>query len=234
VALKIIRVMFVILVLAGLPVLSTLTARNEEVLRIPRKGLYLSAAISQWLLALLTFIVALITPTGFAEFHAIPPEEFAKWVALLTLISLGGLGLTVALEARGWWPEESQWLQALIPRTKGERFWAVVLVAPTAGFCEEFAFRGYVLPELASYLNSTFWAWIVSSVAFGMAHGYQKPTGVVRAALLGALLAWPVLRLGSIYPSMATHFLIDAVALAWLGPLTLKRHSDAENATGLY
>ena len=41
---------------------------------------------------------------------------------------------------------------------------------------------------------------------------------MVRASLLGALLAYPVIHFGSLYPSMLAHGLIDAVALAWLGP----------------
>jgi uncharacterized protein len=224
---RIISVVFVLFVLVGLPVVSISTVHNEEILALPRRALYFSVALSQWLLALLTFIVALITPAGFADFHAIRPEAFTKWVALLTLISLVGLGVVVALEARGWWPGESKWVQALIPRTKMEKLWAVVLIAPTAGFCEEFVYRGYLLSQLPKYLHSTLWAWIISSVAFGMAHAYQKPNGVARASLLGALLAWPVVRLGSIFPSMAAHFLIDAVALAWLGPVSLKRNADA-------
>jgi membrane protease YdiL (CAAX protease family) len=38
-----------------------------------------------------------------------------------------------------------------------------------------------------------------------------------------------VVRLGSIYPSMATHFLIDAVALVWLGPLSMRREPDPQS-----
>jgi membrane protease YdiL (CAAX protease family) len=36
-------------------------------------------------------------------------------------------------------------------------------------------------------------------------------------------LAVPVIRTGSLWPSIAAHFLIDAVALAWLGPRFLAR-----------
>jgi hypothetical protein len=46
---------------------------------------------------------------------------------------------------------------------------------------------------------------------------------MVRAGLLGALLAWPVVQMGSLYPSMTAHFLIDAVALLWLGPKFLRQ-----------
>jgi membrane protease YdiL (CAAX protease family) len=223
---RIINVLFIAFILAGLPVLSMWTVRDEDVLALPRKSLYFSAAVSQWLLAILTFVIVLITSTGFAEFRAVPLGTFAKWLALLLMTSLGGLGVVLVLEARGWWPEESKWVYALIPRTNQEKLWAGALVAPTAGFCEEFVYRGYLLGQLSNYLHSMVWAWIISSVAFGMAHSYQKLNGAARAALLGALLAWPVVRLGSIYPSMAAHFLIDAVALAWLGPRCLNGRPD--------
>jgi membrane protease YdiL (CAAX protease family) len=45
---------------------------------------------------------------------------------------------------------------------------------------------------------------------------------MARTALLGALLTIPVIRTGSLFPSMAAHFVIDAVALAWLGPRFLE------------
>lgn len=50
---------------------------------------------------------------------------------------------------------------------------------------------------------------------------------MIRAAALGALLAWPVVRTGSLYPAMAVHFLIDAAVLGWLGPRMLKAEAPA-------
>ncbi|MBZ5542274.1 MAG: CPBP family intramembrane metalloprotease, partial [Acidobacteriia bacterium] len=92
-----------------------------------------------------------------------------------------------------------------------------------AALCEEFLYRGYLLSQLSVWLGGSLWAWAMSAIAFGLAHCYQGLNGMARAAILGALLAYPVLRLGSLYPSMAAHFLIDAVALAWLGPRFLTR-----------
>jgi membrane protease YdiL (CAAX protease family) len=106
----------------------------------------------------------------------------------------------------------------LMPRTAAEKAWAVALVAPTAALTEEFLYRGYLFAIIAGALHSTKWAWVLSSIAFGLAHIYQRPNGMVRAALLGALLAWPLVRTGSLYPSIVAHFLIDAVAFGWLGP----------------
>jgi uncharacterized protein len=222
---KLINGVFVLFLLGGLPVLGVRTMRQADPSIIPRRALYFSAALSQWLLVALTFIIALTSPAAFAKFHPINPAQFGKWAVALLLISLSGIGAVLILEKGGWWPEESKWVYALVPRTTREKLWALALLAPTAGFCEEFVYRGYLLTQLFGYLHSVAGAWIISSLAFGLAHAYQKPSGVARAALLGALLAWPVVRLGSIYPSMAAHFLIDAIALVWLAPATLKRES---------
>lgn len=223
---RVIGLVFVFFLLVGLPALSIWTARSQDLSEFPRSQLYFSAALSQWLLAGITCAVILVTHSGFAGFRSVAPAAFGGWTALLTAISLAGLAAFVFIEVRGWWPEESKWVRALIPRTRKEKVWAAALVAPTAGFCEEFVYRGYLLAQLCRYCHSLAWAWIISSVAFGMAHTYQKPNGVARAALLGALLAWPVVRLRSVFPSMAAHFLIDAVALVWLGPLSLRRELE--------
>jgi len=113
----------------------------------------------------------------------------------------------------------------LIPKTRQEKFWSVLLLAPTAALCEEFLYRGFLLAQLTQWLRSGTWAWAASSLAFGLAHVYQGWNGMVRASLLGALLAYPVIHFGSLYPSMLAHGLIDALAFAWLGPKFLPRRS---------
>ena len=77
-------------------------------------------------------------------------------------------------------------------------------------------------------MHSISWAWVLCSVAFGLAHFYQGWSGMTRAGLLGALLAYPVVRLGNLYPSMLAHWLIDAVALAWLGPWLIRKRRSLE------
>ncbi len=141
----------------------------------------------------------------------------AGWTALLTVVSLAVMGVILALERHGWWPRESDLVYLLVPETGAEKLWGVFLVAPAAALCEEFVYRGYLLATLPAWLHSVSWSWALASVIFGLAHAYQGPGGVARAALLGAWLAYPVLRLGNLCPSIAAHFLIDAVALAWLG-----------------
>jgi len=158
-------------------------------------------------------------------FHAISPPSFFFWTAVLTGVSLAALGLVVWLEQLGWLPSEPELVRALIPQTREERIWAVLIIAPTAAVCEKFLYRGILLAELSQRLHSVALAVALSSLVFGMAHTYQGFNGIARAALLGGLLAIPVIRLGSVFPSMASHFLIDAVALTLLGPEMLKKGS---------
>ena len=156
-------------------------------------------------------------------FRAVGLAVFGGWTGILIVVSLAAMGVTAILEKFGWWPGESELVRLLIPATAREKMWAVFALAPTAGFCEEFIYRGFLLVEFNQWFHSMACAWVASSIVFGFAHVYQGASGALRAAALGALLAYPVIHLGSLYPSMAAHFVIDAVALGWLGPAFLEK-----------
>lgn len=225
---KFVEAGFVVVMVVVVPALSYKTSKRLELLALPRLNLYLSAAFSQWMLTLLGALVVLIAPFNFAAagVRTVPGTSFLFWTGSLTGVSLAALGLVVLLEQRGWVPPEPELVHALIPETRKEKLWAVFVIAPTAGLCEEFLYRGILLALLSQWLPSVVWAAAISSVAFGMAHVCQGASGIVRAALLGAMLSIPVVRLGSILPSTAAHFLIDAVALAWLGPRMIRRDNQ--------
>ena len=215
----------VVLLVVGVPVLAWQTADNQEIRSIPRTALYFSAAVSEWILAALALGVALVAGPRFRDlgFRGLPLTTFFSWTAGLAALTIALLALLLFFERRGWWPEESSLVHLLIPETGREKLWAVLVLAPTAAVCEEWIYRGYLLTQLAKWSHSEIFAWIASSVAFGLTHVYQKGAGMLRAGALGALLAYPVVRTGSLYPAIAAHFLIDAVALAWLGPKFLRR-----------
>lgn len=217
---SLLRIVFSLLLMVGVPVLSWRSARPEELKGIPRRALYFSAVVSQWVLAVIGVLVVFVSWAEWSKvgIASVSASEFLKWTAVLVLISVAGLGLVLLLEQRGWWPSESEMVRLLMPENGREKLWALFGLAPTAGLCEEFLYRGFLLAEMTAWFHSAAWGVVVSSAAFGLAHSYQGLNGMVRAGLLGALLAWPVVHLGSLYPSMAAHFLIDAVALLWLGP----------------
>ena len=219
-AARIISALFMLFLVVGIPVLSLSTARDLRLRQMTRLELYASATISQWVLAVLGAVVFFLgSRSAFSiGFRTLAPAPCLIYAGALAALAVAGILLSLFLERRGWWPEESELTCRLIPRTRREKAWSLLLLVPTAALSEEFLYRGLLLAQVSQWLRSGVSAWAVSSLAFGLAHVYQGWSGIVRASLLGALLAYPVFHFGSLYPSMLAHGLIDALALLWLGP----------------
>jgi membrane protease YdiL (CAAX protease family) len=94
------------------------------------------------------------------------------------------------------------------PHTDAELAWFVAL-SVSAGICEEFVFRGYLIWLLQPVLG--LWgAAAVSLVVFAAAHAYEGTKGVLAVAIAGSLLTLIVLAFGSLVPAIAVHMLVDA------------------------
>ena len=96
---------------------------------------------------------------------------------------------------------------AILPRTEDELPLFHVL-SVTAGICEEFLCRGFLMWFIGSYAGVVA-AVIVSSALFGLAHAYQGKLGIVRSGILGAILAGVYLATHSLYPGIVLHAMID-------------------------
>jgi uncharacterized protein len=106
-------------------------------------------------------------------------------------------------------------LAAVLPHTRSELWWFGG-VSATAGFCEEFLYRGYFVWALSPWLG--WWgAAALSLPFFAVAHVYQGWSGVLRTALAGALLTLVVAIFGSLWPAIALHALVDlgSGVMAW-------------------
>ncbi|MGQ0430701.1 MAG: CPBP family intramembrane glutamic endopeptidase [Gammaproteobacteria bacterium] len=61
-----------------------------------------------------------------------------------------------------------------------------------AAFGEEMIWRGYALPRVAQFCGTGARAWVIAlivvNLAFGLAHLYQGPSGVIQAIVAGVLL----------------------------------------------
>jgi uncharacterized protein len=208
------RLLTVMLVVA-LPVSSLEQGRmlrEAELERIPRSGLYASTSLTLWLLAAAT--VGIAWWSGFSAamlgIVMIPPLPLLAWSVALTL---GGVLIVVG--SRLLRLRETPFVHHLLPRTRGEKL-AFVGVSVTAGVCEEVVFRGFLIAALSPVLGSAVAAALAASAVFGFLHGYQGVTGIVRTALLGFMLALPLLATGSILPAVIAHFAIDLVVGVWL------------------
>lgn len=106
--------------------------------------------------------------------------------------------------------------------------WFVLLAAAVApGFCEEVAFRGFILSGLARR-GRLLLAVVFSSAAFGMMH--MIPQQVFNASLVGLVIGCLAVRSNSLLPCVAFHFVNNALGvchgrygkelpeLGWLDP----------------
>lgn len=216
--------------LVVLPVLLLGQGRIDEgeAATLPVVPAYLSSIATIALLALLAVAAARASGIDSRTIGLVGTTPIAAlaWTGAVTIASLASMLLARALRVR-----ESPLLRRLIPRTNREKILFVAL-SLAAGVGEEIAFRGFLLAALEIATGSVAVAVALSSIAFGMLHSYQHVAGVVRATVLGALLAVPVVMTGSLVPAMAAHALIDLVAGLLLADWLLR--SDANEPNGIH
>jgi len=115
--------------------------------------------------------------------------------------------------------------ERVLPSTTVE-FAPYFALALTAGVCEEFLYRGFVMAAL-SRAGLVSWAVVViSSVLFGLAHTYQGKGGVLGTTLLGLVFGTTRLALQSLAPVMVWHGAVDIVA-GLAGPRFLIRRTGS-------
>jgi membrane protease YdiL (CAAX protease family) len=182
---------------------------------LERLPAYWSSITTLWLLGMGSWFVG--TREGGAEaigLTTLPWGAALAWSVGLTLAGLATIFafrlIGLALRAR-----ESPMLRQLLPVTHEERL-AFGALSVAAGCGEEIAYRGYALSVLVP-LAGVPGAVLVTSVVFGVLHGYQGLLGILRTATMGAMLAWGFLMSGSLVPAMVAHTAIDLVAGLWLG-----------------
>ena len=98
-------------------------------------------------------------------------------------------------------------VDAMLPHNGREEAWFKTL-SVTAGVCEEVIYRGFLMAYFTAVTN-TVAAVIGSSLVFGLAHAYQGGRGLLKAAIVGALMAGLYLLTGSLWVPMVVHAAMD-------------------------
>jgi uncharacterized protein len=101
--------------------------------------------------------------------------------------------------------------ERILPRSSPETTTFLAL-AVTAGFCEEFLYRGFAMAALARAGMPTWIVVLASSVLFGLAHLYQGRGGLIGTLFLGFVFGGLRVATGSLIPPIAWHAMIDIVA----------------------
>lgn len=208
-----------VILLVPMPALLIVQGRKlAEIESLPRSEAYTSSIASLWLLALATLLVARASGYGLAELGLLRPQALrtAVWAGALT-----AAGVAVLFAFRFAGVREPRLIRDLMPVSPRER-WLFAGVSITAGVCEEIVFRGFLIHVLFGATGSLAIALLLSSGAFGVAHAYQQPAGALRAALLGLILALPLVIDGTVVPSIIAHAAIDIMSGLWLSRYLLR------------
>ncbi|MFZ0885134.1 MAG: type II CAAX endopeptidase family protein [Candidatus Acidiferrales bacterium] len=99
----------------------------------------------------------------------------------------------------------------LAPRSLAEiSLW--VVLALSAGICEEFVFRGYLQKQFLALTGSDVAAVVLQALVFGAAHSYQGVRGMITIGVYGALFGVLAVNRKSLRPGMIQHFMQDSFA----------------------
>lgn len=150
------------------------------------------------------------------------PDGWRLWtsIALFLLLAVYQASAVATLarssDARASMRQQIGKLTAVLPHTRTELCWFGGL-SLTAGFCEEFLYRGYFIWFFSPWLG--WWgAAALSLPFFAVGHLYQGWSGVLRTGVVGALFTLVVAISGSLWPAIALHALNDlgSGVMAWL------------------
>ncbi len=103
--------------------------------------------------------------------------------------------------------EQVEPFRALLPHStkEGQLFNAVSV---TAGICEEFLYRGFLIAYFGAFVD--LWlAVLLSSIAFGVGHMYQGKVGILKTGVIGLVLAGLYVLTGSLWAPMVLHAFVD-------------------------
>jgi sodium transport system permease protein len=143
------------------------------------------------------------------------PRAAACGVAVLLAVLLHPVGLQLAHWIRQLYPVQQE---AMI----GEAFEQMFKTAPYAwlpylllavlpAFCEELAFRGFVLSGLR-HLGNKWWAIGLSAVFFGVAHTVLQQS--LSAVAVGLVIGYVAVQTGSLVPCILFHLTYNALMLS--------------------
>jgi uncharacterized protein len=127
---------------------------------------------------------------------------FLFWLVVLGVLAM----LSWALHFNG-----NEAASFLMPQTVPEMILWVMLAA-TAGFCEELVFRGYLQRQCLALMQNVAGAVILQGVIFGTAHAYQGWRGVIVISIYGMMFGALAAMRKSLRPGMMQHATEDGVS----------------------
>lgn len=131
-------------------------------------------------------------------------------IACATLLAMGAIG-NLSNAVLGPLQKDSAAFRAMVAPQNGLEAWAFLAAALTAGFVEEFVFRGYIQRQCQALCGSTILASALQVIIFTSGHSYQGWVRLVPVLLIGVLLTIVALWRRTLLPGMIAHGLGDGL-----------------------
>lgn len=198
---------------------------------------YRLTIVMQWLLVAVGVSLWLRGDRPWPGLNIQIPVGWRLWASAAFLAVLAGLHTLNIIKvrrsarARAHLRAHMTHVEPLLPYTANELAGFLVM-SVTAGICEEFLFRRYLLWALAPSFG--WWGAVVFSVfSFGLVHAYQGWKGMIQATILGALMMLIISLTRSLLPAMALHTLLDVGSgfIAWIALRDQAPVGQGEQAT---
>lgn len=144
------------------------------------------------------------------------PQVSACVAAVLLAVFLQPVGQQIVIWINQLYPPQEETLsdmQAIVRLMETAPYvWLpFLLMAAVPAFCEEIAFRGFILSGLR-HVGNKWWAIGLSAVFFGLAHTAIQQS--IAAAGVGLVLGYLAVQTGSLVPCMLFHFTYNSLMLA--------------------
>jgi|APTNR8051073442_1049403.scaffolds.fasta_scaffold04085_4 membrane protease YdiL (CAAX protease family) len=199
-------------------------------------SLYVSNSLFQWGIVVVVLLAWVLQGHPLKVMGLqLPNLELWPWVIAVTLLFWGAYawntwrqtGTPEALaETRAQWREKTPFMPA---STKEYRWF--ILMAVTAGICEEILFRGFLMTYLQalSYGSPKYQSMVVSSAVFAVLHIYQGRVAALKIFAFSMIFGALYILTNSILISILVHALVD-LASGWIGwKVILKEKSGGDS-----
>lgn len=189
------------------PLAQQTTTLHANQSQLPWLDLALQVASAGTLFAWAALAVYLLhlTSTRLAPFR---PRDLAWGLMLAAVIGIPGLGFYVAAVKLGYSTE-------VVPTTLEHLWWEVpvlLLYSLANAVAEEVVVVGYCITRLRQLGTSPWLAVLAMALLRGSYHLYQGFSAGGGNVVMGLLFGWVFLKYGKVWPLVAAHFFIDAVA----------------------
>jgi membrane protease YdiL (CAAX protease family) len=193
--------------IAALPFVSRLVRLGDHAYFL---SFWTTMVAAHWTVAVIIVVCLRLSGAGTSAIGLQLPQP-----KILLVLAAVALGIAAAISRMPVHTSAmKQPLLPTLPWTHAERFFMLLVVAPTAAVCEETIYRGFLLRFVTTLTG--FWpAVAVQALLFAYMHGgLSQPLflfvdGSILGFLFGLLVNWR----GNLRTAMALHFLIDAVQL---------------------